>query len=132
MCRPAFWRGAAWCTRPPPPTVGKPAALEVDLPAARLPMGDAPALVGDDPPQQPERVLAVALRDQVADTREEPRLVARGDLTAAPDGAGDEPTHPSVMGDPAQPGRADPVVDGGRGIVVGDADHRSEQAPVTA
>jgi hypothetical protein len=35
----------------PAVVVLEPAALEVDLPAARLPMRDSPALVRDDPPQ---------------------------------------------------------------------------------
>ena len=117
----------------PPPSGGAvPAALEVDAEALRCAPGDAPALAGGDPAQQPEAVGAVALGDQGGEAEEEARLVARGDLAAAPRGARDEAAHPGPPADPRQPAGAHASHHRVGGAVVGDGDHRPEQAAVAA
>ena len=115
---------------PPPSGAVVPAALEVDAEALRRALGDAPALAGGDPAQQPEAVGAVARGDQGGEAEEEARLVARGDLAAAPRGARDEAAHPGPPADPRQAAGAHATHHRVGGAVVGDGDHRPEQAAV--
>ena len=74
-----------WSTGPVPEA---PAALEVHAPAAQAEPADAPALARDDGAQEPQRVGAVAVREQAVQVQEEARLVAGGDLRVAPDRRG--------------------------------------------
>jgi hypothetical protein len=107
-----------------------PAALEGDPPPGGTRGGYSPALRGDDPAQQPHRVIAVAPRDEPVDPQEQARLIGRGHRRAAPGRVGEEMAHADPARERAQRRQADARVHGVGGAVVGHADHRAQQRAV--
>ncbi|HJS95132.1 MAG TPA: hypothetical protein VJ741_12790 [Solirubrobacteraceae bacterium] len=107
-----------------------PSALEVEPPALRRDLGDAPALGGHDAGQERHRVGAVAGRDEALDVQEEPGLVGRGDLGLAPDRRGGEVGHAHAAGQGLQGALSDRVEHDLGVVVVGLGDHRGQEIVV--
>src|SRR5689334_13239861 len=83
-----------------PPGAAAPAALEVEMPAARLHPADPPTLRADDARQQALRVVPVAVRDVAPQPVHEPGLVAGAGAAEPPHLVVPEVPHVSVVGQP--------------------------------